>query len=121
MIKKITIYRNNKKFTNNSLRIDKKKKHIFIKCNIGKKDYEWFILIPFSKIKYNDKKLSIKFVWIGKWTDEIYHKKTLCKCDRVVNSKYHITFKEVKDYNKVKMFLSKKKLTKKKLTKKKSK
>ena len=117
MIKNFIIYRNTKKFTNNSLKINNKQKDILVKCNINKKDYEWFYFTSQPKIfKYDDKNLIIKFTWTGKWIDEINHKKTLCKCERTVKNKYKLIFKEETDYNKVKQFLLKKKTNKTKKT-----
>ena len=64
MIKNFTIYRNTKKFTNNSLKINNKQNDILVKCNINKKNYEWVYFTSQPKVfKYDDKKLSIKFTW----------------------------------------------------------
>ncbi len=115
MIKNFIIYRNTKKFTNNSLSINKK--DILVNCNNNKKDYEWFYIgrsLPHeNNYKYNDKKLTINFTWTGRWVDEINHKKSICKCERTVTNKYKLIFKEEKDYNKVKKSLLKKKSIKK--------
>lgn len=126
-IENLTVYKNNKKFNDNTIKYiisPKTKKTIFLTLYYRNKKMEYFAYltkagVKLTNIKYENNTLS--FVWNGIFRDEFKKNKNNCSCDVKVSDKYKIIFNNDKNIDLFKELYENRMIFKSKKIKKKTK
>lgn len=126
-IENVTVYKNNKKFNDNTIKYiisPKTKKTTFLTLYYRNKKMEYFAYlvtpgVKLTNIKYENNTLS--FVWNGIFRNEFKKNKNNCSCDVKVSDKYKIIFNNNKDIDLFKELYENRMILKSKKIKKKTK